>query len=85
MHIQWRRFLVAAGILRAEGKRPSPWFIGIAGSLAAVMGIVGVLFGTAGERWVFAILAVGGPIEVWYARGIYRANQEDPKFKNRRR
>jgi hypothetical protein len=49
------------------------------------MGIVGVLFGTADERWVFAILAVGGPIEVWYAGRIYRANHEDPKFRNHRR
>ncbi|MEA2509726.1 MAG: hypothetical protein QOG21_1808 [Actinomycetota bacterium] len=76
MGIRWRRFLVAAGILRADDKSPSPWFIGIAGSVAVVMGIVGVLFGTASERWVFVVLIVGGAIEVRYARRIYRANHD---------
>jgi hypothetical protein len=76
MGTQWRRFLVAAGIVREDGKRPSPWFIGIAGTVAVIGGIVGVLFGSAGDRWVFAILTVGGAIEVSYARRIYRANHD---------
>jgi hypothetical protein len=84
MDVQWRRFLVAAGILRAEGKRPSPWFIGIAGTFAIVMGIVGVLFEPASERWVFAVLTVGGAIEVGYARRIYRANHEGAQSRNPR-
>ena len=72
---------MAAGIVRAEGERPSPWFLGIAGSFAAVMGISGVLFGTADERWVFAVLAVGGAAQ-WNEgpRGVSTRQSQGPEI-----
>jgi hypothetical protein len=79
MGSQWRKFLVAAGIARVEGESPSPWFIGVAGSLAVMIGIGGVLFGTASDWWVFTILAIGGAIEVGYARRIHRAKGDGPR------